>query len=58
MEFRHIFQRITKVLRITETIIDYFFSQVRFRTRIFEKSSFLLSLDIKDMQKRYIPEKA
>lgn len=23
MEFRHIFQRITKVLRITETSIDY-----------------------------------
>ncbi len=25
MEFRHIFQRITKVLRITETIIEYYF---------------------------------
>ena len=34
MEFRHIFQRITKVLRITETIIEYYFL-------IFEKSSFL-----------------
>ena len=34
------------------------FSQVQFRTKFFEKSSFLLILDIKDMQKRYIPEKA
>ena len=25
MEFRLIFQRITKVLRITETIIEYYF---------------------------------
>ena len=38
MEFRHIFQRITKVLRITETIIEYYFFAITVPDRAFLKS--------------------
>ena len=44
-------------MQINSTKSDSDFSVVHIYRKLQEKISFLLSLDIKDMQKRYIPEK-
>ena len=44
-------------MQINSTKSDSDFSVVHIYSKLQEKISFLLNLDIKDMQKRYIPEK-
>ena len=44
-------------MQINSTKSDSDFSVVHIYRKLQEKISFLVSLDIKDMQKRYIPEK-